>query len=245
MLELASNKKSDICIIYGCGYSLNDQSEADWNELRRYDAVGFNWFIFQDWVKPQYMVVGDVRPDKHVGKMGGTIEEVYKKYGEYIENHKERYENTIFILRKDQLDLMPFSFLERKHYLVEKTHDWDIQDKRKIYTPNSALFASLNMAAKIGYKRFIFAGVDLYDYRFFFLDRHQLRVAGTPDTKPRWADRKLDKKHPIHRKIVPWFENNRKSLKRDGITDLYSFNPQSLLLTSPMIKKWEKNEDKK
>jgi len=237
--ELNLNKDKDTCVIYGCGYSLKNLDLTDWRELSKYDAIGFNWFIFQNWVKPQYMIVGDVRPDKNVVKMGGTISEVYQKYGEYVQDHKDRYEDTIFVLRQDQLDLMPSSFRDMNYHIVDKTGDWEISEKDKIYHANSALFASLNIAAKIGYTKFIFAGVDLYDYRFFFLDQEQLRVVGTPDDKPRWADRKLAKKHPIHRKIVPWFENNKKALDRDGISELYSFNLDSLLLWSPMIKEWE------
>lgn len=237
--DFTINRENDTCVIYGCGYSLMNHTEDDWNELRKYDAIGFNWFIFQEWLKPKYMIVGDVRPDKNVEKMGDTISEVYKKYEEYVLSNRDRYDNTIFILRQDQLDQMPSSLDGMKYHIVDKNSEWEISDAGKIYHANSALFASLNMAAKAGYTKFIFAGVDLYDYRFFFLDKEQLRVVGTPDDNPNWADRKLKKKHPIHKKIVPWFDNNKKVLTRDNVTKFYSFNLDSMLLLSPMVKEWE------
>jgi len=200
---------SNPLVIYGCGYSLNELTKEQWDELRGYDSIGFNWFILQDWIAPTHMLVGDIRPDKKVKRLGKTQDEAEERYWE--EAKRPCYENTDFW----QLDM-----LDMPH------KDWN----------KSTTIAALYLAKKLGYTRVIYAGVDLYDYRFFFLDRDELRImVSRKPNKGKFVVRKLKKPHPIYKKILAFFDEHADWLKD---MEIYSYNHKSKLIESKVIKPW-------
>lgn len=196
-------------VIYGCGWSLNELTDGQWDELKQFDSIGFNWFILQEWIEPTHMLVGDIRPDKNVEALGKTQLQAQANYWKFA--REARYKDTRFWHIKD-LDL-PHS-------------DWN----------KSTTIAALYLAKKLRYKKVIYAGVDLYDYRFFFLERDQLRVMiSRKPKKCKYVVRKLKKPHPIYKKILWFFDNHADWL--EGM-EIYSYNPKSLLLKSEAIKPW-------
>lgn len=236
-MRTESFKKHDTVVIYGSGWSLNEISEEQWDELRQFDALGFNFFAIQKWVDPNYLIIGDIRPEKKLDFSGRNIKDTYKKYYSYI---KDRYKDTLFVVREKQLNLLPSEFREKYHYHVVDQDD-DINhfgnNDKTLWFNKSALFAALDWTFTMKYKRVIFAGVDLYDYRFFWLPHEGQREPGTPDKKPDWAVRKVSKKHPIHKKILGWFEDHPDVVKKSGIK-LFSYNERSLLLKSGLVRSW-------
>ena len=198
-----------IVVIYGCGWSLNELSKEQWDELREYDSIGFNWFILQDWIEPTHMLVGDIRPDKNVGRLGRTQEEAKKRYWE--EAKRACYANTEF-WESDGLDF--------------PHKDWN----------KSTTIAALYLAKKLGYTKIVYAGVDLYDYRFFFLDRDELRVMISRKAhKGKYVYRKLHKPHPVYKKILGFFDEHGDWL--EGM-EIHSYNPRSKLLESRVVTDW-------
>jgi len=205
------DRLSNPLVIYGCGYSLNELTDEQWDELRGYDSIGFNWFILQDWIAPTHMLVGDIRPDKKVKRLGHTQEEAEDRYWE--ESKRPCYNDTEF-WQLDALD-MPHK-------------DWN----------KSTTIAALWLAKKMGYKKVVYAGVDLYDYRFFWLERDELRVMMTRKKhggKHRGVYRKLKKPHPVYKKILEFFDEHPDWL--DGM-EIYSYNHKSKLLESEVVRPW-------
>ena len=205
-------------VVYGCGYSLNELSDGQWDELRQYDSIGVNWFVFQRWIRPTYMLVGDIRHDKKEPKVGHTMAEAYEKYVEQA--HGECYENTQFLVRPYQMDSL--RGLERQKVEWE----WSIAWCKNCIT-TAFHWAHLN-----GYDSVLTVGVDLYDYRYFFLGKEQQRMYGMKDDSGWRTKSRVGGKHPALRKFKAWFKGCKTDLK------IYCYNPKSLLLDMPGVELW-------
>lgn len=212
-------------VIYGCGYSLNELSDEQWQELKQYDSIGFNWFIHQKWIEPTHMLVGDIVPDKSIKILGNNMDETIEQY-KIAASHK-RYENTKFY----EFEEMHETFTDKIGKSVIRMKFDDIEWSKGTTT------LALCLAKQLGYERVIYAGVDFYDYRFFFLDKDQLRIPiARNQNKGKYVKRKLDKPHPVYKKILQFFE--QRSILYNNI-EIWSYNPRSLLLKSNNIKPWE------
>lgn len=226
-------------VIYGSGRSLADLSPDQWSELREYDSIGFNWFVIQRWIHPTHMIVGDIRPERELNFSSNTLAGTYCKYLSYLDS---RYAETAFWLTEEQMQLMP-EIRAYKTHIYKKTTDIGVFSKqgdcKELYCAKSTLFTALNLAMRLSYKYVIFAGVDLYNYQFFWLRPEESRSPGSPDKPNVWAQRSSANKHPIHVKTLSFFEENAAWLGSSG-TEMYSYNHQSLLLNSKMVKPWIK-----
>jgi len=193
-------------VVYGCGYSLSGLSDEQWDELRQYDSIGVNWFVFQRWIEPTYMLVGDIRPDKRVAKMGRSFDEAYERYVE--EARAPCYRQTAFLSTKEQLPTLA--------ELNTELYEWE-----PAWAQSSVTVASRYGVLK-GHDSLLWAGVDLYDYRFFFLGKDGLRSYGLRGGG--WAKRKLHGRHQAYKKLKTWFDS--------GVCEVpvYSYNPKSLIL---------------
>ena len=209
-------------VIYGSGYSLNRISKKEWDKLERFDSVGFNWFILQRWIEPTFMIVGDIRHDKKNRKLGRTIEDSYKNYRKYT--HDERYKKTVFYINKWQLGM--FKEFDRKYKLWEWPKGWD----------RSGVLLCLKLCSDLGYKNIIFAGIDLYDFRYFYLPKNRKRRVGIIG-KNIYKKIPTSDLHPLANRIVKWFNKNKDKTKH---LNIYSYNPQSLLLKCSYIKNWKR-----
>lgn len=231
-------KKSDTIVIFGAGRSLTELKDKDWNHLKQFDMIGFNLFIMQKWVSPTFMIVGDIRPEKTTGFYVKSVSGAYQKYVDFL---NDRYKDTLFIVRNDQLKKLPEKFKKYKYTVVSKNNNAKVYGRTgfdQMHFNKSTLFSALDWVIKMKYSNVIFAGVDLYDYRFFWLDKNDLRVPGTPEEKPSWAKRRVNKKHPIVKKTLEFLKSQKKYLSSTGIK-FYSYNHKSLILTNSLIKPYE------
>jgi len=207
-------------VIYGCGYSLNELSNEQWDELRQYDSIGFNWFIHQKWIAPTYMLVGDIRPDKNIEILGKDDDDKYAQYNIAVKD--KRYDNTRFYMVGGYGD--PNKINRNMSVINISENHWN----------KSATIQALYICRMLGYKTIIYAGVDLYDYRFFFLEKDQVRIMlSRKEHKGKYVVRKLKSPHPVYKKILSWF--NECCPEDMGV---YSYNPKSLLLKSKVVKLW-------
>jgi len=238
--ELLEKKKTDTIIIYGSGYSLHSISESDWTKLKKYDSMGFNWFIWQDWVSPTYELAGGIRWDKFSTKLGKTREEAHLNYGNRVKNNPHLYSKTIFLVTELQSQYLK-GFLPYE-FIIENIDFWELDDLRFTYVvyETSYTICALQFSIKMGYKNAIYVGVDLYDYRYFFLGKDETRRVATGcirrNRPPKYKSPDINATHIGKPKINGMF------IKHPEIFDyinVYSYNPKSLLLEIPQIKIWE------
>ena len=201
-------------VIYGCGWSLNELSDEQWEELKQFDSIGVNWGVFQRWIEPTYMLVGDIRHDRKIAKLGHTLEEAFEIYVK--EASAPCYKNTIFVARDYQMPML--GNLRMCEYAPDP--GWTA----------SSITQCLHWAVKNGYERALIAGVDLYDYRFFFLGHEQVRNYGLVGGG--WAKRKIHGRHQAYNKMKKWFKS--------GVCKIpvHCYNPKSLLFDMPGVELW-------
>lgn len=225
--SIANHKKSDTLVIYGCGGSLKEHTDEDWKLLKKFDSIGFNWFILQKYIyNPTYMVVGDISTDKEIEEIGATQEKMYENYQKYM--NQSRYENSLFFIMNGRNKLFPNEINRDVHY-YEQVNNCDRWDKLKsICSTPSTLFTCFQIAMALKYKKVIFAGVDFYDKKYFFADSRTFRKKSSEKIK-----------HPGARYSLKWFKRNALNIQKTGVK-LYSYNHKSLLLKRKFIKKYPK-----
>jgi len=237
--QLLDVKKTDTLIIYGCGYSLWDITEQEWQKLSQYDSMGFNWFIWQDWISPTYELAGGIRWDKFSEKLGKTKEEAHNSYRDRVKDNPHLYANTVFLVTNEQSKLLKGG--PSKQFIIERINFWELEDLKFTYFvyETSQTICALQFAIKMGYKKVVYVGVDLYDYRYFFLEKNQLRRVATGCMRrkrpPKYKKPDINAIHIGKPKVCGMF------IKYPEIFDfveVYSYNPKSLLLEIPQIKVW-------
>jgi len=219
---------ADTVLIYGSGWSLTKISEPEWERLRQYDSIGFNWFIWQTWIRPTYMLVGGIRWDKHEKKLGKNKQQAYQNYG--VQARTPRYGDTVFLATDWQSELS--GGLPNEHRVV-RTEEWETEDLGKIHwsQETSNTHSALGWAIKKGYRRAVLLGIDLYDYRYFYLGKNQLRRVG--GRKGKFKKPNLNDVHVGAKKILGFFYDHPEVFDQ---IEIVSYNRYSLLLQVPQIK---------
>lgn len=210
-------------VIYGSGRSLLSLSEEQWKELSAFDSLGFNWFVLQEWIYPTYMLVGDIRHDKNYEVLGRTYEECYERY--YDAAWYPRYCDTVFFMTRAQRKMFGDEWDRYAYKIREWEKDW----------AQGALVLAIKIAKDLGYNRIIFVGVDMYDYRHFFMPEGMTRSHGSPKNSQKYAKRKAHQPHPCADKQLDGIQMHLKDLTN---IEMYSYNPKSLLLRIKEIRKW-------
>jgi len=248
-----SRKKSDTIVIYGSGYSINDITEDQWSKLNQFDSIGFNWFLksrrpvtfyllreqdiwrkngtgdesrreLRDILNQCYIdtccIVVDLSKSHHKWQ---TTEHygkpIYQKHinlsGVIVKEIFAKKSLTKYIKNKNS-----------KKVLCDCFESHDIFDNGLIYDFCS-LVSVLHLVTFLQYKRIIFAGIDLYDHRYFWLKSNKLRTA------TREKGRLLDSKHFVADytcRVVGTYSKYFKNV------DISVLNPKSLL--TKKIKTW-------
>jgi hypothetical protein len=182
--ELRATRRSDTIFVFGSGYSINDLSSEEWEAFAEHDTLSFNWFPHQRWVRIDYHLIREVATDDLRRSLWRPALE---RYGKLIRDNPH-YADTVFLVqggwratngnRLVGLRLLPlgarvFRFGNRA---------------RNDYAPPSESFSEglvhaamtlgdcVNFAYLLGWKRIVLVGVDMYDHRYFWLERDAERA---------------------------------------------------------------------
>lgn len=238
--SLRASRKSHRVYVFGSGYSLNELTEAEWECISQHDTVGFNAFIYQDWV----------RTDFHLVRGWGEGANVHyaweKEVGELakVMDRSCRYRETVLLLQDEY-------FAEVSRILVGEEmlkHGRRIglykTARNKTYPTASiddglthlsgTLTDAVNLAFCLGWKEIILVGVDLYDTRYFWLQSDETiftesstgerRRSKVSDRGQRFNESHSTVTNGVVREMKVW----RQFMKERGV-DLYVYNPKSLL----------------
>ena len=236
--QLASARRSDTVFIFGSGYSLNDITAAQWQHIAGHDTFGFTSFIYQHWVRVDYHLIrGGV---EHVLGSRPFAEDFCRTL-----NANPLFADTCFILQGEYRAMFANQILG---------HRW-LRPGARVYryrtAPESGLPTSslqdgvrhtggtlgdaVNMAACLGWKHIVLAGVDLYDSRYFWL-RPDETLEFDPATgllKPGTINargHRPDEPHNTARNgVVEMMGQWRQHLERDRGIRMSVLNPRSLL----------------
>ena len=186
---LTYNKKSKTVIIYGCGSSIRDLTDLDFNILNKYDSMAFNWFVFSHipvtyyLVREQANIPKRVHGDETINNFYNLINKYYKQSCLVI--HDLGYHSPDaydYSSEKSISKFIPASItikdvkLEGNDPGVERWRKESIF-KVGIYHGKSTITNALHFAVWMGYERIVFVGVDLYDSKYFWLNDDETRYS--------------------------------------------------------------------
>jgi hypothetical protein len=228
-------RKSDTAIFFGCGPSINDITEDDYEVMKQYDKWAVNFFIYHDFIIPDFYYRG-------CGKSGKKDEFFHVFEDIWNKKKKGPYENTKFLadlrskecistLNTDEVFLIHLyrswrsalklvkhlrgqrSFDEFEMLILEKALEMFKIMKNKVHFYGRAtLCFLLVLMYQMGYKEIILYGNDLDSKMYFWSDRDREEVhwQWTNQTKTTKAGKK-EGHHPNNPSIlifVPWFNEN-------------------------------------
>ena len=220
-IEFKSLKKSDTIVVYGSGYSVNNilQDSVLRKQLGEYDSIGFNWFLKSRIPTTYYAIREQSNTDKRICN-NETRDILYKDINSYYKSsaliihkldmkyHKKNtfcYSGSVDKFSGNGIIINDIKFdnnLNRVD-LWKKTDIFDIGIIHGKISLNGVCHFSINM----GYERIIFAGIDLNDSRYFWLQKDQPRH--TIEKKKK----NIGDKHPVYNDTISLIGDMRKHLK--------------------------------
>jgi hypothetical protein len=235
--QLVASRRSDTVFIYGSGASLNDITPAEWAHMAAHDTFGFTAFIYQKWIRVGYHLIR--------GGIEGSLE--WRAYAEDFcrsLNDNENFEDAILILQGEYFAMFANQILGYK-MIRPDTRIFRYQTARGEGPPTRSfaegirhnqgtLCDCINVAACMGWKQIVLAGVDLYDTRYYWLPPDTtfgVDAAGlmTP-VEVNHRGNRYDAPHQTARNgIVDTMSEWRAHLKREQGIELQVLNPRSLL----------------
>lgn len=174
--ELISKKKSKSAIILGCGPSINDVSEEDWDIIASMDKWTLNnWMIHK--VVPDFY---HLEVKKH--RNGPLIRKIIDiKKNEYCEVNWILDATRDYLL--DYVDPKLFKNIYRYNKrLIESsgTHDILKNCVTCILNPRSSLSIVFDIISRFNYDKIYICGIDLYDSTYFWTNNNDYNEYDIP-----------------------------------------------------------------
>ena len=233
--------RKDTIFIMGSGYSINDITKEEWQHIIDVgDTLAFNDFFKGKFVPINYHICGEIADAPNYGSilMNSKRRKSIKSYYDEIFSNPY-YKDTIYFLRykmdikKTAVPIALWALFFLKAFKNKQVCPYRIvTQKDAILEPsdnihaivhwNATLSDVVNISYILGYKKIVMVGIDLYDRRYFWLERNETEE----------CDLKRDKTYSdIHatadnvlRGMAVW----HKYLIKKGVR-LYIYNPRSLL----------------
>lgn len=230
--EARKKKRSDTIFIFGSGYSMNALAPAEIKRMEQHDTLSFSWFVYQNFIRADFHLVREVASDDYNPAIWRGE---FRRYAQLLKGNPY-YQKTIFILQVGLGSiraLLNDSFPEGAeglfYYDGPKGTRYPNDDFRASFGGlthgPSTLFDCINFAYLLRWRKIVLVGVDLYDRRYFWLERDQTRRNDII------RDKTCRDKHNTARETIIWAKRWRKYFQKKDI-ELYVHNPRSLLVQS-------------
>lgn len=232
--EIARRRKSDTVFVFGSGASLNGISDAEWERIRRHDAIGLNYFVHQRWVDVTIHYVRELELPlrRHRRYSRGAILATARRFCD-LARANPRYRDTVFFLQTDFFaevgkaiigwQMLPkgqpvFLYRGLRRPGIEEQPPRSLAEG--LPRQAGAIGAGICIGRFLGWRHIVLIGVDLYDSRYFWLPPGEVRSEFTRAARDR---------HPtVRRGILDIIGNWYRTLEAEGVS-LSVYNPQSLL----------------
>ena len=239
--DIKKSRRKDTIFIMGCGYSINDITKEEWQHFVDVgDIFTFNKFYKGKFVPINYYICGEMSDAPNYGMIllnSKHREEIKSYYDEIFSN--PCYKDTIYFLRYKiepikapaTVALWALFFLKafkNKQVCPYRIVSWKggiLEPSEDIYAIShlkATLSDVVNISYILGYKKIVLVGVDLYDRRYFWLERNETR-----DILLKRGITYSDIFDPTGNLIKNMEIWNKYLIKKD--VRLYIYNPRSLL----------------
>ncbi len=205
---------SDTALFFGCGPSINDITEDDYEILKQYDKWAINFFLLHDFIIPDYYFRSLRKKDVNFP--------LFRR----LWNEREEYRNVKFLTdctlsRVHEIETNERYFLKfhRSWKQFQGDYQRQLEDFRILkdaiyFYGRSSLCALLTLMYQIGYKEIIIYGNDLTSKDYFWSNDKTKKVHWRWVKQSKGEKRKGD--HPNIESVttfVPFFSreymNNR------------------------------------
>jgi hypothetical protein len=241
--ETMARRRSDTIYIFGSGYSVNALSPAQLRKIEEHDTMGFSLFVLHTALRIDYHLFRELGFTSHdKGKARDIWRQVYAGCADILRRNPA-YRHTVYLIQGGW-PAIAGNRLVGRGYLPPGARVMRYRNGLRGDHPPAASFADgvthgpstvtdcVNLAALLGWKRIVLAGIDLYDRRYFWQarDRGHLSLPGITDTGGGEYAGELDN-DLLHRTALPmkrWARDWREALLARGIS-LEIANPKSLI----------------
>jgi hypothetical protein len=176
--QFRDRKKSNRLVIYGSGGSINAITDSQSKLLNERDSLAFNWFCKHKTIVPSFFLI---REQANIPKRV-TKDETPQLLIDLI---NKRYRGTCFVVH-DLSEHSPHAFPYHTKTALIEGDGVIVKDRQKgslkqnlydegVYHGATTLMNTLHVAGFLGYEEVLFAGVDLYDSRYFWLPQDKAR----------------------------------------------------------------------
>ena len=194
-----NQKKSKTIVVYGSGYSINKLNSKDKKILSSFDSISFNWFCKSNIPTTYYIVREQCSTKKRISK-GETLDIFYKSLN-------ARHKKSCSIVHRFTYDKKYKLYDHSKNLKRIKGSGIVVDDIYKLsnvikknpkaiirkFTEDifehgvqhglCTLYSVMHIVTFCGYKKIVFAGIDLNDSRYFWLKKDEPRYTLVKDNK--------------------------------------------------------------
>lgn len=220
----------DTLFVFGSGYSINDISDQEWKLIRKKgDTFAFNTFFRGNKVDIDYNIIREMSSYHSIRRASQDI----KAFLEMINSHPRYKKVKLFIcmhpvnIHTNLMMLVYKSLIKNDFYIYfnalrNSTLQPPSRNMWGIPHYHATLCDSVNIGACMGYKKIVLVGIDLYDRRYFFLDKDETKATelGRGNT--------CKDQHQTCKPLVECMDYWNKHFLKRGIK-MYVYNPRSLL----------------
>jgi hypothetical protein len=225
--ELLATRQSDTVFIFGSGRSLLEISGEEWKQIAGCQTIAFGEFHRERLVRVDYHMINEVKDPPS-----------------YTRSIRENpcYEQTVFVVQGGWVAhrgneviggrMLPAGAQVFRYRRVARERYAPPSDSfgaGLVHAWNSSVDAA-NLALLMGWKRIVFAGVDLFDRQYFYLPPGE----STPNPDPSWG---AFSRFNGADELVELFRQWRALVESRGV-ELLVYNPSSLLAESLDVFRW-------
>lgn len=174
--SLSTKRKGDVFFILGSGYSINNVTNKQWEEISKGMSIGFNNWFYHEFIPDCYGL--ELSKNESLNQIRAIN---LKKSNPDLFNrplflHYKHAKNSQFDLDKIPWPEskiffnLPFSPHTFNKGIIKRLIGYSIRkknvDRLLHYSASIAMWADLGVA--LGYKKIVFVGVDMNDPRYFY-----------------------------------------------------------------------------
>ena len=175
------NRKTDTIFILGSGSTINEISQEEWLHIKKNTSVGFNYFMFHDFVPDSYLIEPERKKDfercRNLIRLIKTKKEYLSKT-HVIMHRMGCYQMLKFYLKKNKINyklFTPFDFGFNSINKLDKILDSFFLKVINVFFVPAQGCASVERivlsAYLSGYKKIVLCGVDLNNNEYFFYQK--------------------------------------------------------------------------
>ena len=179
--ELRRTRRSETVFVFGSGWSLNEITPEQWQEIELHDTLGFNWFVHERFVRCDYQLIrGIPDDDRDEGVWRPQLDEYFG-----LIKANPMFADTIFLVHSGFRAINGNRAIGNRYlppgsrlfgWKSNKLSPWPTTSfAQGLAHGESTLQEAINFAYLLGWRRIVLAGVDLYDRRYFWLSPEQTR----------------------------------------------------------------------